>query len=231
MNNKLTARLAIAAVAVSGAMISVPAMGDTILPSGDTIQGWKVTYVPGITLWTTTNNDTTVLKIVKDAKFQSNEGLVIDFTQRDLNASPKIEIESETIENDTGTPWNGFQFLLVDTAGGIGAQFHSAADTFKTITPFTTTLFDPGTVFVYGGGTLASGSQATFGGGAEGGSLLIDANPVTTAGVKANFALKELPSEGTGPSVPLPAAVWTSLTVLAGMMLVGNGKRIIRRLA
>ena len=58
------------------------------------------------------------------------------------------------------------------------------------------------------------------------GQLLIDSEPATS-GLPANFAFKEIPLTGTS-SVPLPPAVWSSLSVLAGLAFNGGAKRLAR---
>ena len=93
-------------------------------------------------------------------------------------------------------------------------------------TPFSTVNFTSD-VITFSGGTVAPTDTINFGFGAEGGDMVINGHP-TTEGVKRVFTLKEVPVV-TG--VPLPAAIWSGLTSLAGIGALGLGKKARRVLA
>ncbi len=195
----------------------------TVIQDGATVDGWKVTFPAGIALTQETGAPNTTLTINKTATFDSLEGLTITFTQADPSATPFIAINSEAITNDSGYTWSAFQFLLVSTAGGPGAQFDSPANTFTNIAPFTTTTFGTSSISL-SGGILPTSTTANWG-GAGGGQLLLDTNP-TTSGLPANFAFKEVPDGVT--SVPLPEAGWSSLSVLGGLAFISGLRRLVR---
>lgn len=210
---------ALAAAAIAAGIFSAAgvAHADVVLKSGDTMDGWKVTFPAGITLSASSTGATDAFTLQKGATFDSTEGLDITFTQIDATARPMITFDTEQVTNNSGTPWSGFQFLLQNTLAGNSpaATFASADDTFKTITPFTTTTFSNDTVTL-GGGTLANGATATWGAGTDGGDLVINANPAATGTKVLDF--KESPIAGTG--IPVPAAGWTGLTGLVGLGLL-----------
>src|SRR5438094_382956 len=77
-------------------------------------------------------------------------------------------------------------------------------------------------------GTVAAGTTWFPGAGSSTGLTL---NITGTSG----FLLKEIPvtggSTGPGPGVPLPASIWTGLSGLAGLALLGAAKNAKKRLA
>lgn len=226
MKNDQRNRMVVAGVTAAAGIIAVAqaASGATVLKNGDTLDGWKVTFPAGITL---VAEDGNTLALHKGATFDSAEGLDITFTQTSPAASPTITLLDESVTNNTAAPFNSFQFLLLNTLPGDAAPaaFDSAANTFKQIAPFTKSDFSSDTITL-SGGSLAAGDTAHFGGGTDGGSLVIDAHPAAS-GLKKVLDFKEIPT--TGPaSVPLPSAVWSGLSMLAGLGLIGLGKNARR---
>lgn len=191
-----------------------------IIKSGDTVEGWKISFPAGVQLV----SDTGGLVLEKFASFTNNEGFVLTFTQVDSNANEFIKFVNEALTNSTGTTWTGFQHILNTEMGNPpNAEF---TDNFSTTgTPFSTVNFTSD-VITFGGGTVANTDTINFGFGAEGGDMVIDGHP-TTDGVKRVFTLKEVPVVG----VPLPAAIWSGLSGLAGIGVIGLGKKARRLFA
>ncbi|MDP9174554.1 MAG: hypothetical protein M3O30_11900 [Planctomycetota bacterium] len=198
-------------------------LASTIVPSGGTAGGWEITYPAGIMITDVGTGSDTTIDLIKNATFHTNEGLSITFTQVSPAAVAFVTIDSEQITNNTSGDWAGFQFLLISDGGGGGAGFASASQTFTNIGPFTTQTFSASTIDLTGG-TLGSGSTASWG-GPGGGSLVIqtkrDANSVT------NFDLKEIPS--TDPIVALPSAAFGSVFLFAVLGLVSSATKIARQ--
>jgi hypothetical protein len=216
--------LTLAAGAAAMAVTSTPARAATLIKSGDTIDGWKVTFPADITLSTVDNSPST-LAFSKDATFNSLEGLVITFNQISYSASPTITIVDETLMNHSGSAFSAFQFMTLNTLAGNAAPpvFQSASDVFKSTPPFTHTDFTPDTITL-SQGTLNDGASTQFGMGPDGGDLVIAANPATS-GLKKVFDFKEIPTPGPGTMIPLPAAGWTGLSGLIGLGVIGAARR------
>jgi hypothetical protein len=243
---KSTAIAAFAAVLGFGANASfatnntplVPAYGpQATINSGDTYQGWTITYPEGMGVSLAQDATTNQLELVveKFATFVSSNSYLITFTQNKAwSGTPvatSIDIQNESITNFSGSNWNQFNFELQ--------------------TPFTgpsnlAAAFTPGHEFVPPSGPNGSWSGVTFSstdisytGSQPNGTvslwgqtqtanddLLIATNP-GTGQVPQSFTFKELPSV----SVPVPAAAWSGLTGLLGLGLVAYGKNLKKILA
>lgn len=199
----------------------------TILKSGDTVAGtgWKVTFPVGISLISDGGSN---LTLEKSAAFTSLEGLDITFTQVATTATPQIIITDESVTNVSGTPFNSFQFLLQNTLGGLtGAPTLSGG--FTDVSPFTTqSLNSDKNTLTLSGGTLGDTDTAKWGFGANGGELVINANP-SSDGMKV-IDFKEAPGGGR-PMIPVPAAAWSGLSGLIGLALIGSAKKARKLLA
>jgi len=165
----------------------------------------------------------------KDAHLTSaTEPLVITFNKVDPNAK-NLVINDENITNRTGTDWTSFRFDLSSGSSGATPNFAFATSNGATgigdfnIDPFTTFAFqNTNSSIQFGGGTVKNGatwfpgSQSTTG-------LMIVANGQTAT----TFSLKETPN---GIPIPVPAAAWSGLTVLAGLAAIKAANRL-RRIA
>jgi len=165
----------------------------------------------------------------KDAHLTSaGDPLVITFNKVDPNAK-NLVINDENITNLTGQDWTSFRFDLSSGSSGGTPSFAFATSNGASgigdfnIDPFTTFQFQNSNSSIqFGGGTVKNGatwfpgSQSTTG-------LMIVANGQTAS----SFSLKELPN---GTPIPLPAAAWSGLTVLAGLVAV-NGVKRLRQMA
>lgn len=216
----IRSKLSLAALAVSAAVFAGvgSAHAATVLKSGGSpIDGWKITFPADVTL---IDEGGGTLTLAKAATFNSAEGLDITFTQvGTTTVSPTITFASETITNNSGSAFNSFQFLLQNTFAGSSSNAVFSGTTFTNTGVFTTTTPGSDTITL-SGGTLANGATTNFG-GTDGGSLVINANPVTTGTKVIDF--KEIP--GPGPTgVPIPAAAWTGLSGLLGLGLISKIK-------
>ncbi len=206
------------------------ARAGTVINSGDTIDGWKITFPVGIGLFEDGVSANGTLDIEKEAAFTSMEGLVITFVQASPTAAPDISVVNENLTNATGSDWNGFQFLLTSPlAPALPAATFTG--TFNEITPFTTSVPTGTDTITLGGGTVSDGTTALLGYDPNGGDLTFATHPAGE-GMMQVITLKELPTGGsTPPSVPLPAAAWSGLTGLLGLSLLSTVRKLRKVIA
>jgi hypothetical protein len=203
------------------------------------IDGWNISWGTGVGLTVVqdaANSDQ--VDVEKTATFTApNQGYQITFSPisgYDGTAATSFVIPDETIVNNTASSFNGFSFILMNTTSTL-ATFDSVARTFIPPTGpgynYSSETLGPGslqpfTILTYTG-TQGSGVTSFWGNGdpsSTGDNLLIDA----PAG--SDFALKELSSSSSGGNVvPMPAAAWQSLAGLAGLGLIGLGRRLKQR--
>lgn len=211
---------AVAAVAASALVGVGTSHAATVLKSGDTVAGWKITFPAGIAL---VDDGGSHLTLEKAAAFTSLEGLDITFNQVSYSASSTITITDESITNVSGGPFGGFQFLLLNTLqGNASAPKFAGGLAFNGVTPpfANQTQNAAGDTITLSGGTLADNSTAKWGFG-SGGDLSINASPAST-GLKKVLDFKEIPQS----FIPLPPAAWSGLTGLVGLGVIGNAKRL-----
>jgi hypothetical protein len=193
----------------------------SVLASGDTVDGWKITFPVGIALV----SDGPGVTLEKFAAFDSSEGLDITFTQVSATAAPVVTISDESITNVTGSSFGGFQFLLANTLPGNAAPASFSGSAFNGDTAPFASQSDSADDITLTDGTLANTDTAKFGFGVDAGALTIDANPASSGLFKV-FDFKEIPVT----AVPIPAAAWTGLSGLIGLGLISGAKRL-RRIA
>jgi hypothetical protein len=152
----------------------------------------------------------------------------------------------ENLTNNTGVDWNGFRIIIEDGTTGTNSDVRFDTSTLATLlnvgaspsnlglpvwSTITTVLGAAGTnvqEIVFSGGVLHNGEAVRIGGilgEVNGGSIGIF-TPRSELGT-VNWVLKELPL--TTPPIPLPAAVWSSLSGLAGLGLFGAMNRVRRQ--
>jgi len=197
--------------------------------------GWRVHFGSGLNIrFDGVTNDRAEVKIEKIAQFTDpfdrgvGPTLEVTFEQVSFDAVPFISVEAESVLNQTGSNWAGFNFSLTEATNGAGTnvKFDETKtfgddDPFK-IDPFTTFDFNSElTNLEVGGGSLANGDVWLPGSGNGAGELVIFAAPVSS-GTKRAFFFKEQ------PIIPLPAAAWTGLVSLVGLGVVSYGKRVRR---
>jgi len=170
----------------------------------------------------------------KDAVISTNNvPLVISFAPIAGQTQKNLVIADEAVRNNSGEDWSGFRMVLSSTTGtfGFGTTDGSAVGAAGgfAIDPFTTASFTNGTSDLQlGGGTVAAGT--TWFPGAQSSTGL-------TLNISGNsaFLLKEIAltggNTGPGPAVPLPASLWTGLSGLAGLGLIGAAKKARKNLA
>ncbi|HTW95537.1 MAG TPA: hypothetical protein VMD30_12120 [Tepidisphaeraceae bacterium] len=224
--SRLTKSAAALAVAAALGMAAHANAAATVLTSGDVVDGWRISFPTGISL---VSDGGMQLTLEKFAAFDSLEGLDITFTQVSYSASPDITIADESITNESGKSWGGFQFLLTDTLQGMGGK-SSFAQSFNLNDPsenfFTTTNLTPQDVTL-GGGIQPNTYTSELGYDADGGQLVIDASPAPMCEMKVlNF--KEIPIVA---AVPAPAAAWTGLSGLLGLGILGSVKKLKKVIA
>jgi hypothetical protein len=208
----------------------------TVAATGGTFDGWMVTPVSGITLTADATSSSNLL-LTKAANFSNMEGLVITFTQVAANAAPTLTFQNETLTNNSGSTWGGFQFLLMNP-GASAAFVSSSTSPFAPATGYTSGTFSSDSI-VYAG-AQANTATTQWGFNANG-DLVISSNP---GAIGTTFDLKEIPllsSQVVGASaggvpitlpgaggtpIPLPAAVYQGLVGLMGIALFGFAKNI-----
>jgi hypothetical protein len=223
---KITA-IAVAICAMVAIVASAPAA--TVLTSGSTYDGWIVTIPPGISL-TESSATSTNLDLSKTASFSTQaEGLLIVFTQDSASAAPNIIFQNETLKNNTGSGWGGFEFLLLNP----NASATFSGSPFTPATGYSLLSADSTTTSVLYAGAQADGASSQWGLGDNGGELTIATDP---SGIGTTFVLKELPLTtqfvsglpvivGQPIAVPLPPALWQGLAGGTCLVLVGLFRR------
>jgi hypothetical protein len=223
------------------------AMADTVTQTlGQS--GWSVrfdnTEIAITLLNVDVTSDSAEVVIEKIAQFDSGPnqfGFIdpaeISFIQNASEATGNIVVDVEHVFNNTGVTWSGFRFIIEDPMSGVGggARFDQTASAGFDVSPFTDKDFISSDVqeelFVSGGaGVPSSGtdSEWTPGFGLGAGSLVINANPFENGSARRVFVFKEQPVPGDGFIIPLPAAAWTGLSGLLGLV-VANGAKALRR--
>jgi hypothetical protein len=165
----------------------------------------------------------------KDAVLSlSNIPLVITFAPIAGETQRQLVIADEAVRNNTGVDWGGMVMSLSAPSGtfGFGTSDGSTGVGAFRIDPFTTVSFTNGTAdMTLGGGTVAAGTTWFPGAGSTTGLTL------NVTGTQA-FTLTENPlTTGGGPVIPLPASLWTGLSGLAGLAIIGAAKNARNRLA
>jgi hypothetical protein len=188
------------------------------------VDGWNITAPAGVALTVTTSGNT--IDIEKAANFTGPyESLQVAFQPVAGASGPatSIDFTNETILDNTGSPFNGFSFLLLNI-GGVNATF--SGDIFVNAIGPTPGSLDGALDSLAYVGTQADGATSSWGDTTKTDDLYISA-PAGSA-----FTLDEVPSLGGGV-VPIPAAAWQSLVGLAGLGVVGTVRRRLklRRLA
>lgn len=170
----------------------------------------------------------------KDAVITNNDAaLVVRFAPVAGETQAPLVIADEAVHNGSGEDWTGFRMVLSATSGTFGFGTTDGSDVGSSggfrIDPFTTASFTNGTSdMTLGGGVVAAGT--TWFPGAQSSVGL-------TLNVSGNqaFELKEIPitggDTGPGPVIPLPAGVWTGLSGLVGLAVIGAAKNAKRHLA
>jgi hypothetical protein len=217
---KWVAVAAIAAVASYGST----SRAASVVKSGDEVDGWTVTFGPGISLVNDGYGQLTLEKFAILSPSDYKKGVLLNFTQASSAPSSTISIATETVTNESGVTWTGFQNILSSPLSTGSATFASDFDS-TDISPFTKAVTTPDTI-TYSGGTLANGKTGIWG-DASANDIVIDANP-TSSGIGQGFTLKEIPIV---TAIPLPSAVWSGLSGLALLAVVGVAKKARRLLA
>jgi hypothetical protein len=207
-------------------------VAQTISPA--TIDGWTISWpTPGIGLAVTQDGSSSAqVDVEKSATFTApNQGLQISFVPTGTPTADTFVIPDETINNQTGQPFKGFSFILINT-GSVNATFAGGSPGFI---PPTGPGYDYTTVSLVNGkteldytGTQGNGVTSFWGDGNPGSS---GDNLVIDAPAGSVFALKELAVSGGGNVVPLPAAAWQSLIGLAGLGIFATVRGKLRRTA
>jgi hypothetical protein len=235
---KKTAIAVGAAIASLGALRMSSAASSVTLIEDDqsaVVDGWNITAPTGVSL-TVTSSDNEIF-VEKAANFTvPNQGFQIAFQPvAGATGASSIDFTDETVQNNTGQAFSGFDFILMNI-GSPNATFDGVANVFAA---------PSGTGYSYSGtinlnstkdilsytGNQNAGTTSDWGSATPGDNLLID----TPAG--SDFSLKELSMSGGGggggggSAVPMPAAAWQSLASLAALGLIGIGRSIKRRLA
>lgn len=183
--------------------------------------------------------DGNVFNIEKDAVItRASDPIVIDFAPVAGKTQMTLAINDEAVRNSSGEDWTGFRMVLSSPGGASGTGFaFGASDNVGAtntvgdfrISPFTTFTFANPADLTLSGGTVANGTT-WFPGAASNTSLTL----LAPGGTGVGFQLKELAITGTGPGpvpIPLPAGVWTGLSGLVGLGLLGAVKHARKHLA
>lgn len=198
--------------------------------------GWYASFDSNISLTVlSSSSNGIVVSLEKFADFTSpaNNGVFqpmnIVFRQVSGAAVPKIVIEDETIVNDTGSAWSGFNFLLEGGVGSHAPTFDATSANISTGPQFSTATLVNSQRLAVTGGSLPSGSFAgnLWQPGYASGAITINADPFTSGGSGQTFVFKEQPVAAAA-AVALPASTWTGLAGLAGVGILLKAKRARR---
>lgn len=226
---------AILAIGLAAAPASAKTEELTLTNANGTVDsGWSATWDSSLDSQLTLVSKGVVgnnFFIEKDATFNANDlgGLAIVFQKTSPDAKTLV-INDETIINNSGIAWNGFNFALgtgSDPNSGMPGFAFATSDGSSglgdfSIKPFTSFNFSSqDTVLTVADGTVNQGDVWLPGSTSQMG-LAIVANGDSVS----SFALKEIPN-----AIPLPAAAWTGLSTLLGLGLIGIAKNARKLLA
>jgi len=215
------------AAAIAAALLGVGASTSraTVIQqdSSSSVGGWTITTPSGVGLIASVNDG--VLDIAKSANFTSSSPALITFDQSNADAVSTIAFTNESITNNSGSKWSEFSFIILNESAAT-AKFGSVSQVFLPPTPaFSKVSVAKEEVDYTGGSGQASGSTVNWGNGSTD-ELLISADPTGST----DFQFAESPTSGGGGGggtvVPLPAAVWQTLTGLLGLGLLAAGKKV-----
>jgi len=189
------------------------------------VDGWNITAPDGVSLTVTSKGSE--IFIEKAANFtEPNEGFQVAFqpVADATKVATSVDFTDETIQNNTGTSFSGFEFILMNI-GSTDATFDGVSNVFAppagTGYKYTSVSLNAKQDILAYTGKQSSGSTSYWGSAADGDNLLID----TPSG--ADFSLKELSESGGGGGggggspVPMPAAIWQSFAGLGMLGLFG----------
>ncbi len=160
----------------------------------------------------------------------------IVFQQTSYAAKPLLVVNSEVITNHTGLDWNAFQMTVVDGTAGTANQAYFEPSSFGPPSPFAINPFTNYTLgkipglsnsadnqnLIVSGGVIPDGGIWHPGDGGSRGQLVINAVPVK-AGAYKSFVFEEQPMS---VAIPLPAAAWSGLSGLAGLVVLGAARKV-----
>jgi hypothetical protein len=196
------------------------------------VDGWNITAPDGVSLTVTSKGSE--IFIEKAANFtEPDEGFQVAFqpVADATKVASSVDFTDETIQNNTGASFKGFQFILMNV-GTTDATFSGVSNVFAppagTGYDYTSVSLNAKHDILTYTGKQATGSTSYWGSAAEGDNLLIDTP------VGADFSLKELSesggsSGGGGSAVPMPAAIWQSFASLGALGLFSLARWTKRR--
>jgi hypothetical protein len=221
----------LAAVVVVAMLNVAPALGGSVTAGGWTASWDKaLDEVLGLTALSTGADTVSFNKFAQFTNPPNEDGafepLVITFQQSSPTAKKWILINQESVVNQSGRDWTGFDFVIAPpAANGLGFDdgktFPAISSQSFSISPFTThELSADGKVLSLGGGTVPTLpiGENVWNPGQISGALWINAAPMLN-GMSRSFELKEIPT--TAAAVPLPAAIWPGMALMG---LLGAGK-------
>jgi len=215
--------IAVGALAI-GLGMSHGAFAGAVLIEQDSsavVDGWDISTPNGVSLTVTTNGNQ--IDIEKVANFNyPDQSLQIGFSPVSVNDDPAttIDITNETIFNNSGKSFGGFDFLL-NNVGTTNATF--GGDVFVNAIGSSAGSLNSSKDLLAYVGNQAAGATAHWGGTSASDNLLIDA-PAGSV-----FVFDEASVPGGGSSVPLPAAAWQSLIGLATLGGLGLARRQLKQ--
>jgi hypothetical protein len=174
---KKTAIAVGAAIASLGALRMSSAAASVTLIEDDqsaVVDGWNITAPTGVSL-TVTSSDNEIF-VEKAANFTvPNQGFQIAFQPvAGATGATSVDFTDETVQNNTGQAFSGFDFILMNT-GSPNATFDGVANVFAAPSGYSGTISLNSTKDILSyTGTQASGTTSIWGSATPGDNLLID---------------------------------------------------------
>jgi hypothetical protein len=191
--------------------------------SSETVDGWIITTSAGIGLTDISVTGNTI-SLAKNAAFSGNVSLGISFNGANATGPVTIVLTGETVTNNTGTTWSGFDDQVVPEGVGSAPSITSAFTGGNLNSSYVLTLSGsstlPGTILAYNG-TQGAGVTTNWG------SFAGDTSTLTISATGPSiFAFDEAPVTGS-VAVPLPSAAWQSLGGLGALALFALRKKLL----
>jgi hypothetical protein len=211
-------RSALTAAALAGSLTlaAQPSLATKLaVNNGDEVDGWEIVFPSNITIFSL---DTPTLTLDVSGTFPTATLASIQFVQAEPEASPTITFAKMAVDNTSGQPFDSYkEQLFSEVTGNTPAptiqQSFNLDDPALNVFTRQTVGFNSVTFL----GQLNNNQTSELGYDSTGGTLIIDANPVSS-GLDKIFEVKNTPSMG-GSEIVIPEPATFSMMIGAGILL------------